>query len=327
LDAKPVEVTLCGVELVLYRTDDGRVAALAGRCPHRKMRLALGQVEGDCIVCPYHGWTFRPDGSGISPATPNMKITTTCYQVREQSGAIWLRASGSDAALPPSLDFPDYLPLALLHHRVAAPFQLLIDNMAELEHTASVHSVFGFDAKNLHQIKTTMTATESELDIYYEGPQRKFPVHLAIPTEIQEGDRFVQYAKVRFGPVHAIYDLEWWKPGKEARRPLQLKFVIFFNPVTNSTCEQYAFVFAKTSSLLLASVLKVFRRILVKSIDRELRADIRLVESLCLTPEQYGDYLLSRCDPPIRKAAAMIDSLYFQRKASKNADFHEMAAL
>lgn len=314
----PVEITLCGVELVVFRTASGQVAALDSRCPHRKMRLALGRVEGEDIVCPYHGWRFGADGSGHAPATPAMKISTGCYQVREQHGAIWLRSAKDDGdgvadaapALPP-LDFPGYFPLRLLHHRVGAPFQLLIDNMAELEHTATVHSVFGFDLKNMHLVKTDVTVGDTELDIYYEGPQRKLPFYLAIPTAIEADDRFVQRAKLRFGPVHATYDLEWHAPGTDRLRPVQLKFVIFFNPSTEGRCEQFTFVYASASNPVLAKIVKTFSWLLVNSFNKELLADIALVESLQLSPEHYAEYLPSRCDRPLREAPRMIDTLYF----------------
>ncbi len=212
----PVEIKLCGVEVVLYRTSSGQVAALDARCPHRKMRLVLGHVQGNEIVCPYHGWRFDPNGYGHSPATPAMKITTPCYEVREQHGAIWLRASGGDKAIePPVLNFPGYMPLALLHHKVDAPFQLLIDNMAELEHTGSVHSVFGFSVQKMHEIKTELKMNDTEFHIYYEGPQRRIPFYLRVPTGILENDHFVQFANIRFEPVHATYDLQWWTPDQK----------------------------------------------------------------------------------------------------------------
>jgi phenylpropionate dioxygenase-like ring-hydroxylating dioxygenase large terminal subunit len=242
-----------------------------------------------------------------------MKIATVCYEVREQHGAVWLRAGGGEGAAdggPAALDFPGYFPLSLLHHRVDAPFQLLIDNMAELEHTATVHNVFGFDLKDMHLVKTEVQVRGDALDIYYEGPQRKLPWRLALPTGIAAGDRFVQHAQVRFGPVHAMYDLEWHAPGGGAR-PVRLKFVIFFNPVDSGRCEQFTFIYASVANAALARVVKTFSALLISSFNQELLADIALVESLKLQPEHYAQYLPSRFDRPLREAARMIDTLYF----------------
>lgn len=52
-----------GVDVLLVR-DSGRIHALADRCCHRGGALHEGELEGECIVCPLHGSTFRlEDGS------------------------------------------------------------------------------------------------------------------------------------------------------------------------------------------------------------------------------------------------------------------------
>src|SRR5215213_10035941 len=56
-----------GVESVLVvRGDDGRLRAFRNVCRHRAARLREGR--GDCgkaLRCPYHGWTYRTDGTLI----------------------------------------------------------------------------------------------------------------------------------------------------------------------------------------------------------------------------------------------------------------------
>ena len=49
--------------ILVSRTDDGELAAFYNVCQHRGMRLACeprGCVKS--FVCPYHGWSYRPDG-------------------------------------------------------------------------------------------------------------------------------------------------------------------------------------------------------------------------------------------------------------------------
>lgn len=62
IGSSPIERTIIGERVVLYRRADGTVTALGGLCPHRRMPLAKGQVEGDLLSCGYHGLTFAPDG-------------------------------------------------------------------------------------------------------------------------------------------------------------------------------------------------------------------------------------------------------------------------
>ena len=44
LRRQPVGVRLAGKDIALFRTKSGQVGALDDQCPHRRMRLSLGQV-------------------------------------------------------------------------------------------------------------------------------------------------------------------------------------------------------------------------------------------------------------------------------------------
>jgi vanillate O-demethylase monooxygenase subunit len=304
LGHRPLELKLFDREIALFRGADGVPHALNNRCPHRKMRLATGYVEGSELICPYHGWRFASDGSGKSPGTPEMRIVTECYEVQERFGAIWLREPGGDEMLP-ELDFPGYREIALLHHPLEAPLGLLLENMMELEHTASVHSIFGFEHTRLHEVKTSCKRNGSRLDIYYEGLQRRLPLYLGATTGIRQGDRFVQYASVGFTPAQAVYDLEWH--GRHGARALQLKFVIYFNERSPTQGEQFTFVYARGGNAWMRAVLAAFGSVLAFNINRELMADIRLVESLRLSPQDERSYRYGRFDQPLlirRKLAA-----------------------
>ena len=59
---RPRLATLLGEELVVYRTAGGTAAVASNRCPHRGAGLYLGEVAGEGIACPYHGWQFAADG-------------------------------------------------------------------------------------------------------------------------------------------------------------------------------------------------------------------------------------------------------------------------
>ena len=299
LGVRPIELRLHEREIAVYRAADGQPHALNNRCPHRQMRLALGTVKGDRIVCPYHGWNFGPDGIGASPANPNMRINTACYEVQEHLGMVWLRhaAGGEDA--PPRLTFDDHHPVGRLFHRFAAPLDLILDNMTELEHTATVHSIFGFDLHRLHEVRSEMTEVDGGMDIFYEGPQRRLPFYLEWVTGISPGDRFVQHAWVRHSPLHAIYDLHWFDHATGHRRPLSLKFVIYFNDNGPQAGTQTTYVFARAGNRLVNAVVRGFGWVLHHHIDRELRADIALVESLQLPAAVTLSGLTNRFDRPL----------------------------
>jgi choline monooxygenase len=52
-----------GVPLFAVRDRDGRARVFRNACRHRGMALVEGQGCAHALVCPYHGWTYRLDGS------------------------------------------------------------------------------------------------------------------------------------------------------------------------------------------------------------------------------------------------------------------------
>src|ERR671937_1423427 len=63
LGAEPIGRTLLGEPLALYRDSAGAARAVSDLCIHRGTALSLGWIDGDEIVCPYHGWHYGTDGA------------------------------------------------------------------------------------------------------------------------------------------------------------------------------------------------------------------------------------------------------------------------
>lgn len=298
LGRRPVERKLFGQEIAVFRDASGTAHAVDNRCPHRNMRLALGRVDGDRLVCPYHGWRVSGNGDVSSPGAPRMRLRTGCYALRESDGMLWVRDADAPDVAPVQVSFQGYRPVAIHQHLLAAPLHALLDNMMELEHTAAVHGLFGFDSARLHEVKTRVTQAGPSIGIYYEGPQRKLPLHYGLATGLREGDLFIQDALVSFAPVHAVYDLRWFSPQGE-RRPFELKFVVFFNEVDERNAVQFSFAFAKVERAIAQPFLWAVLPLLGASIDEELGRDIRLVEQLDLPPGADSGFRYSRFDQPL----------------------------
>jgi phenylpropionate dioxygenase-like ring-hydroxylating dioxygenase large terminal subunit len=58
-----VERVAFGVPLFAVRDTDRRARVFRNACRHRGMALVDGQGCSHALVCPYHGWTYRLDGS------------------------------------------------------------------------------------------------------------------------------------------------------------------------------------------------------------------------------------------------------------------------
>jgi phenylpropionate dioxygenase-like ring-hydroxylating dioxygenase large terminal subunit len=89
----PLKVTPGGHAIVLYRKLDGAPVALEDSCPHRWAPLSDGHIEGDNIVCPYHGFKFCPQGHLVTtsgkPSTPGVS-SAKVFQVMERDETIWI---------------------------------------------------------------------------------------------------------------------------------------------------------------------------------------------------------------------------------------------
>jgi len=101
------QTALLGQEIALWRDDGGGVNAFENRCPHRGVRLSIGQNTGLELRCRYHGWRFaRGDGRCTHiPADPSRPppavLRATVYQAAVQQGFIWVALSPLDRP-PPS---------------------------------------------------------------------------------------------------------------------------------------------------------------------------------------------------------------------------------
>lgn len=135
--------------LLFRNAEDGSVAALLDRCPHRFAPLSLGRrVEGG-IQCGYHGLVFASSGACILNPHGNGRILPSAkvraFPVIERHGMIWLwlgEAAVADEELIPDFSFLDradqrtraagYLP-------TNANYQLLTDNILDLSHADFLH--------------------------------------------------------------------------------------------------------------------------------------------------------------------------------------------
>ena len=54
---------LCGQSAIVMRGEDGEIRALANTCRHRGTRLLDDRGNCRAIICPYHAWTYRLDGT------------------------------------------------------------------------------------------------------------------------------------------------------------------------------------------------------------------------------------------------------------------------
>lgn len=147
---EPLERWLLDEPVVLYRTEAGAPVALEGRCAHRQFPLGEGKLVGDNIQCPYHGFTYNPDGACVripsqARAPENCRIKS--YPTVEKWQWIWIwmgDPARADPALIPDHDEmgltdPEFVSAVVYHEEIEARHQLLHDNLLDLSHVAFLH--------------------------------------------------------------------------------------------------------------------------------------------------------------------------------------------
>lgn len=139
--------TICKQKLVLYRRTDGQAVALHDACWHRLLPLSLGRLEGDDVVCGYHGLVYNPQGQCVRMPSLQKLNPSACvrsFPLVEKHRFIWLWMGD------PALADPSLVPDMHWNHdpawaadgkliTVKCDYRLVIDNLMDLTHETYVH--------------------------------------------------------------------------------------------------------------------------------------------------------------------------------------------
>ena len=165
----PKSRTLLDERVVLFRTESGKAAILADRCPHRFAPLSLGKVCGESLTCGYHGLSF--DSAGECVGNPHGPVPRAArvraYPSFERYGYVWFwpgdPAKADPQTLPafPYLEAPEGFSVVKSYLHVKANYQLVVDNLLDLSHVPFLHPIFAVEGvstqKDLDKTTTRVT--------------------------------------------------------------------------------------------------------------------------------------------------------------------------
>jgi len=136
-------------DIVIFRDTQGKPAALEDACPHRKLPLSRGTLEGNTVVCGYHGLTFDCAGDCVIAPTqldnPPRRAAVHAYPAEDRWGFLWLWMGAPEQANPddiidiPNFDNPAWGKTPKGAMSMACHYLYIIDNLLDPSHVAWVH--------------------------------------------------------------------------------------------------------------------------------------------------------------------------------------------
>ena len=161
---EPLARTVCNEKIVFWRKADGSLAALEDACWHRMLPLSMGWLEGEEIVCRYHGLAFN--GTGKCTRVPSMDTGNTTAKVRtypalDRHRYVWVWPGDpalADPALVPDMHWNDDPAWAGDGKTLftKCDYRLLVDNLLDLTHESFVHAT---SIGNKHVAEAPMETT------------------------------------------------------------------------------------------------------------------------------------------------------------------------
>jgi vanillate O-demethylase monooxygenase subunit len=183
---KPFAAKLLDERLVIYRLGDGTAAIARDLCLHRGAPLSQGSVQGNELVCKYHGFRYDADGfCTCIPAHPNAaippKLRLQTFPVREKYGLVWTQLmDNGDVPFPDFEEWndPDYLKVLPDSVELNASAGRQIEGFLDVSHFAFVHTESFGDSNNPEVPSYPVELTAAGFRADYISSVSNYPNHL-----------------------------------------------------------------------------------------------------------------------------------------------------
>lgn len=76
-----------GDRVICVANVNGTISAMDNVCLHRGGPLGQGMIEGNKLVCPWHGWQYDPK-TGEAAHNPNAKVAV--YPLKVENGDVMI---------------------------------------------------------------------------------------------------------------------------------------------------------------------------------------------------------------------------------------------
>ena len=181
----PFAARLLDERLALFRLSDGGVNVAQDLCIHRGAPISLGTIQGDEIVCKYHGLRYNKSGTctciPAQPGSTSSRLKLKMYECRERYGLVWVRLSADRETPFPEFgewDDPAYLQVLPNTVELSSAAGRQVEGFLDVSHFAFIHiATFGERTNPLvpaYPVELTPAGFKAD----YISTVSNYPVHL-----------------------------------------------------------------------------------------------------------------------------------------------------
>lgn len=174
-----IPVTVWQQAIAVYRDGQGNVYALDNACPHKGVELHNGEVHGDRLVCPYHGWEFDTSGQCVNiPYYPEGQklpcANARSYPAQDKYGIVWVfPGDPALASVRPIPDVPEFSnPRCLMvpiTGRFKAHFSICNENTMDVFHGFLHKNLQGWFDPVLLKLQEGEGFVKADYRVHYRG--------------------------------------------------------------------------------------------------------------------------------------------------------------
>lgn len=236
--------TILNEQVLMYRTSNGKIAALEDRCPHRQVPLSKGCLQGDQVQCWYHGIRF--DAAGNCVHIPSQKIipqraNVKSFPVAEKHGFVWIWMGDPKQCEASSI--PNHSICAspnwageMSYFPSKADYRFGIDNLLDLSHIAFVHP-HTVMSQGIAEATPEIEAKENQVLVRRVSYNEKSSPLL---SQMMKLERIDHIQDVIFWPVGNIRIDTAVSPPGQTSPCMRLVTAVIFTPETQGTTHIWA---------------------------------------------------------------------------------------
>jgi len=243
---------LLGDSVLMYRTEDGRPVLLQNRCAHRSFPLHHGRLEGNEVICMYHGLRYDTQGACVHAPMIQRPAAHAClkrYPVAVRGPLVWAwmgDPSRADTDLVPDtgwLGAASWVSRGGYVH-MDANYVGLHENLLDLTHFSYLH------AGNVGTPEWAQCPFEVSVDGDRVHSVRRLdnaapPQIYALPMRLSHRQRVNRISDSWFSSpaVHAaVATIEDIEAGPGERRSYQIQILHLVTPETQHAMHYWAFI-------------------------------------------------------------------------------------